>query len=286
MTLYIGDKPVGLMKVVKDTKYIDKTKYGVSIDNLLGNVDANGECVPDRTPFTFDATSIVDVPNTTSGSNDYFTHKFYYNKGLTGTIDLSNMTGVSGNARLEYTFYATNVQKAITPRPLTDASKRARFEYTFGFCESLKEIVFSDPIIGGYGHACFYYAFQSGKFADATINFGDIVKLDWYGLYSTFRYCELPDEIRFTSLTEIADQNAFLQAFADIKAGGKRFYFPALTTTVSSKVFGTSSSNLTWNRSTGVEEIHFRADMQATIESQYGYSSKFGATNATIYFDL
>lgn len=285
MVLYIGDKPVGLMKVVKDTKYIDKTKFGVSIDNLLGNVDADGEYVPDTTPFTFDATSIVDVPNTTSGGNDYFAYKFYYNKGLTGTIDLSNMTGVSGSPRLEYTFSGTNIQKVITPRPFTDASRRARFDYTFGDCKSLKEIVFSDPIIGGYGHACFYLLFRSGKFADAQINFGDIVKLDWYGLYGAFRFCELPDEIRLTSLTEIADTNAFRLTFAEIKAGGKRFYFPALTI-IASNAFGAGASNATWYKSTGVEEIHFRADMQTTIESMYGYSSKFGATNCTIYYDL
>jgi hypothetical protein len=37
---------------------------------------------------------------------------------------------------------------------------------------------------------------------------------------------------------------------------------------------------------TKITEIHFRADMQATIEAQLSYSDKFGATNATIYFDL
>jgi hypothetical protein len=37
---------------------------------------------------------------------------------------------------------------------------------------------------------------------------------------------------------------------------------------------------------TGITEIHFRADAQATIEATSGYSDKFGATNATIYFDL
>ena len=36
----------------------------------------------------------------------------------------------------------------------------------------------------------------------------------------------------------------------------------------------------------GITELHFRADMQSIIESQSGYSDNFGATNATIYFDL
>lgn len=36
----------------------------------------------------------------------------------------------------------------------------------------------------------------------------------------------------------------------------------------------------------GVTEIHFRADMQATIEAIDGYADKWGAPNATIYFSL
>jgi len=32
--------------------------------------------------------------------------------------------------------------------------------------------------------------------------------------------------------------------------------------------------------------IHFAAANQATIEALSGYSSKFGASSATIYFDL
>lgn len=37
---------------------------------------------------------------------------------------------------------------------------------------------------------------------------------------------------------------------------------------------------------TALTEIHFRADVQSDIEGLYGYADKFGATNATIYFDL
>jgi hypothetical protein len=36
----------------------------------------------------------------------------------------------------------------------------------------------------------------------------------------------------------------------------------------------------------GFTEIHFATANQTTIEALAGYSSKFGATNATIYFDL
>ena len=37
---------------------------------------------------------------------------------------------------------------------------------------------------------------------------------------------------------------------------------------------------------TGITSIHFRADAKSIIEAADGYSSKFDASNATIYFDL
>ena len=61
--------------------------------------------------------------------------------------------------------------------------------------------------------------------------------------------------------------------------GATKIYMPKLTsmTTYPQYVF-TSSSTL--------QEMHFGKENQATIEAIDGYSSKFGATNATIYFDL
>lgn len=57
--------------------------------------------------------------------------------------------------------------------------------------------------------------------------------------------------------------------------------FPSLINIEYSNAFGTMFSNCK-----NLLEIHFRSDMQATIEAMTGYDTKFGATNATIYFDL
>lgn len=56
--------------------------------------------------------------------------------------------------------------------------------------------------------------------------------------------------------------------------------FPSLTSVQ------TSSFYRAFNGCTILTEIHFRADMQATIETLTEYADKFGAMNATIYFDL
>ena len=56
--------------------------------------------------------------------------------------------------------------------------------------------------------------------------------------------------------------------------------FPALTQVTS------PFNNYTFNGCDALTEIHFRADAQTAIEAMTGYADKFGAPNATIYFDL
>ena len=64
-------------------------------------------------------------------------------------------------------------------------------------------------------------------------------------------------------------------------------YFPMLTdVTATTLAPSTSSSYGCFASCTGITELHFRADTQEKIEAANRYSSKFGATNATIYFDL
>ncbi len=69
-------------------------------------------------------------------------------------------------------------------------------------------------------------------------------------------------------------------------ANVSRVDFPSLTTVDKTNAMGSSSSNGMFANCNKLLEIHFRVDAQAVIESLFGYSSKFGAKNATIYFDL
>ena len=257
------------------------TKFGVSFDNLLGNVDANGVYQLSDAPFTFDATSIKELPEL---SPDLFMYKFY-RLPLTGTVDFSNYThGTVAAGIYQYftqAFSYTGVQKLITPRE-RDGAFNMQFYQSFQHCDALKEIVFSNPIIASNVFG-FVEAFQYCDFSGASINFDIITSIGPHGFYGAFKYCKLPVEIRFTNLTEITNKYALREAFAQT-TGCKRYFFPSLTS-VTSDAFG-SSPRLTWYNATDVEEIHFRADMQATIEAVTEYSSKFGATNCTIYFDL
>ena len=258
------------------------TKFGVSLDNLLGNVDENGVYQLSDAPFTFDATSIKKFPEL---SGDLFTYKFY-KLPLIGMVDLSNyMHGTINSTTYQFftqAFSYTRVQKLITPRERYGSSPM-QFYQSFQHCDALKEIVFSNPIMSSSAFG-FVETFQYCDFSNASINFDIITSIGPNGFYGAFKYCKLQEEIRFTNLTEITDEFAFRAAFSQT-TGCKRYFFPSLTS-VTSDAFG-SGSRLTWYNATDVEEIHFRADMQATIEAVTGYSSKFGApSTCTIYFDL
>ena len=78
--------------------------------------------------------------------------------------------------------------------------------------------------------------------------FDDATSVDSYGLYMAFYNCTgITGSISFPELTSI-DNYGLYDAFYNC---------------------------------TGITELHFRSDMQSTIGS-----NKYGATNATVYFDL
>jgi hypothetical protein len=77
------------------------------------------------------------------------------------------------------------------------------------------------------------------------------------GMQYAFQYCKLLTTISFPSLTDVQTNS-----------------------------FSSSTYDGAFRNCTALTEIHFRADMQATIEAMSQYANKWGATNATIYFDL
>jgi hypothetical protein len=63
--------------------------------------------------------------------------------------------------------------------------------------------------------------------------------------------------------------------------------FPSLVSFASdSFCLGATTTYMPFNQCLNLTEIHFRADVQSMVEAMTGYSKKWGATNATIYFDL
>ena len=91
-----------------------------------------------------------------------------------------------------------------------------------------------------------------------------------------FLRCSSLTSVDLSNLTSVGDVQAVFQS-----TGLTSMSFPSLTTTTSNlalKGWFTGCSHLT--------SIHFRTDAQSTIEALSDYTNKFGADNATIYFDL
>lgn len=113
----------------------------------------------------------------------------------------------------------------------------------------------------------------------ATVSFPALAAIGVNGMYRAFQNTPIVQgELTFTALTSIQDCG-LQETFSGTDISINKVYFPALTTIVGDALDGTFYQS-------NVQEIHFRTDMQSTVEALPAYTQKFGATNATIYFDL
>lgn len=116
-----------------------------------------------------------------------------------------------------------------------------------------------------------------------SIDLSSLRTVDVVGLSYAFYNCTGITSVDLSSLQSVGS-NGLSSAFYGC-TGITTISFPSLTD-VRTNSFCSASYNYTFRSCTALTEIHFRADMQATIEAMTGYADKWGATNATIYFDL
>ena len=108
--------------------------------------------------------------------------------------------------------------------------------------------------------------------------FDECTSVDTEGLYNAFQRCTGITSVSFPELTSIGDFG-LTDAFYECTGITGSISFPKLTSIGANGLFDAFSY-------TGITEIHFRSDAQSVVEATEDYSSKFGASNATIYFDL
>jgi hypothetical protein len=117
----------------------------------------------------------------------------------------------------------------------------------------------------------------TGEFPADT--FKGVAKIDTGALNSAFSGCtDLTGSVTFPDLVEVG--NAGLQSAFSGCSGLTSAYFPLLITVGEYGLYGM------FEDCTSLTEIHFSASAESVIKSADGYDEKFGATNATIYFDL
>lgn len=229
------------------TKEVAKTKFGATVDTWIGDVDENG--VLQKTTWE-------------------------------GALDFSGVKHLGSATVFPYKFYQTDVT-SVNLGDLESLDSLYCFEYAFSGCKKLESINF-DSLIETKSSGAMRYAFSNcDKLKKAM--FPSLKKIGGYGLQNTFRDCSFLEETDFSAL-ETIETGGFNATFYNCTAL-KKMSFPSLTS-INANAFGTGTASYPFRGCTGMVEIHFRADMQATVEALAGYANKFGATSSTIYFDL
>lgn len=145
--------------------------------------------------------------------------------------------------------------------------------YTFYYCKQLTDINIRN--IRSIGYAGLQQAFNDAR-VTGHLDLDMLETVGDKGLEEAFCYNNITS-IGLKNLKTLGSES-MIRAFRGTKL--ITVSFPSLTS-----VQTNSFRDMFYSVST-MTEIHFRADMQAAIEAMTGYSSKFGATNATIFFDL
>ena len=191
----------------------------------------------------------VSFNSLTQINNDYsLAYSFSNNKNLT-SISFPSLISATGTYALTYCFNKCTSLTSVSFQELDTATGSSFFNNCFNKCTSLTSVYFQKlKTIGN--HSCDYMFYSCTSLS--SVDFSALTSIGIYGLTYAFFGCSSLTTISFPSLTTV-ESNSFIDCFKNCK-------------------------NLT--------EIHFPAAIQATIEGLSGYSSKWGASNATIYFDL
>lgn len=194
------------------------------------------------------AFDIISFPELTTIGDDDFDHAFS-NCSVSKVLfpELKSINYTSGDKKpCYYMFYNCKGLKEVAFPKLTDFSGEAPCELMF-YNSSLEYVYFN---------------------ALTTISNSRPLKNAFWGSKSL-------KEVFFPALTTVYNMyNAFYDSSI------QKISFPALTGVAKAAFDGA------FNSCKALTEIHFPANMKTAIENITGYSSKWGATNATIYFDL
>jgi hypothetical protein len=265
MTVYLGKNPVGVGRIVE--KKVAKKKYGLTVDNLLGDVDANGNYVVPSEPFELNLAGVKSLPDSA------FVRKF-----MTAPIKkfIANDLVSVGKEAMDYVAYNSKLEEVCIDS-LETIESASVFNSAFGYCSSLKKASFAKlkKVSGNYA--------LRGCFGGVVLDVEDV-------------FPSLEEVSGFTSLENVVRiyDNSVLNYLTIKKITGASATY--------SSTFGAAESrkNTVWNFPSATEftgyiwnlsasypgEIHFAAANQAAIEACEGYSYKWGFAGATIYFDL
>lgn len=271
-------------------------RWGLSMDNILGKLDSNGKLSFSDITLTFDgATKIerfsdthyrffehnqnvvaVNAPTVTEISANACTKMLYQSDRLE-SVNFPALETIGENGLKQAFDFSNNITEALFPKLKTIGDYGLQDGFTPA--DKMTNIDFSSlETVGEYGmNRCFSAGTATTPTKIQIVSFPKLKKIGYMGLGSCFWYGTSITAASFNALEEVDDYGLSSAFYGCTRL--TTISFPKLIT-IGSAAFYTAFTN------SGVTEIHFRSDMMANISAQSGYSEKFGATNATIYFDL
>ena len=275
-------------------------KYGMTMDSFLGDVDENGVLQAPQ-PFSFNGVGIKDLsentlrkafeyntlienftmPDITEVTTDAGFNQVCYQASNLNSVSFPMLETVNGGSCFYGAFYGSPITNISFPK-LKSVKGSSCFNNAFYNCQNLKNVAFES-----LESVSDSYVFN-GAFAYCTnlesASFPSLKTINGY-FREAFKECTNLESVDFSAVEDITNSGVFEQAFKNCTSLTS-FSLPNLNYTNYGNPFGNSSSTYAFSGCTALTEIHFRADMQSTIENYTGYADKWGAVNATIYFDL
>jgi hypothetical protein len=269
----------------------DNTKYGISIDDMFGEVDANGQlALP--TGKTVD----LVVRGFTSMGNFALSYKFYRNSKYK-SVTFPDLVHADGASCMDRAFnYCLGLETASFPALVT-ANGGTSLSYCFNSCSFLVSASFPE-LEEAKGATCFQYAFSAcPNFESVSFPKLRIIGNDAAGTGTTYRqfyYAFQNDtkltELSFPELEEIwCNGTAANTGTFGYNTYIQKIYMPKLTTISKTSAYSNSAgANNIFTNCTALTELHFGAANKTAIQATTGYATAWGlgAGNVTIYFDL
>jgi len=218
-----------------------------------------------------------------------------------GDLEFTNLKSMSLNASMNGAFAYTAITSASFPA-LTDfegsvaaygeTTTGAPFQNAFNNANSLVSLSFGALQTIPSGNDYLFYKITSNCYSLTTISYPLLEAILCQRAFGYAFNGAGVVSVTFPSLKFIDGYYTFDNAFANCPYL-QTVSFPSLGIPYLAPGFpqpqisiGTYTFQNAFSGCTALTEIHFRADVQSRIEAQAGYSTKWGATNATIYFDL
>lgn len=227
------------------------SKYGLTIDNILGDVDANGvlQAPTDMNGITF--TGIKDVPAS------MLAYAFYYNQNVKGTISFPDLTTLSGNYACYNMFNNCNGLTSISLPELTTISGNYACYNMFYTCSNLDTVSLPKLTTISGERAC-YFTFCQTKISSISFPYLTTVSGS-YACDGMFNNCQNITDIYFNALTTVS-------------FGSNVNQFDSM--------LGGTGTNVT-------HTLHFPSNLETTIQGLSGYPL-FGGTSGyvTLAYDL